>query len=156
MSRIPASIVLSEEDKAYLVKYIKTGKRSARSIKRAQVLLLLQENLPAEQVVERVGISLATLYNIKQRYRKEGLSSALHDKPKSGAPAQISSRQEVQLTALACSEAPTGYSQWSLRLLSDKMVELGYVEHISHEQVRKMLKKASLSLGSRNNGVSAK
>jgi transposase len=120
------------------------------------VLLLLNENIPVTMVVERVNISLATLYNIKQRYFQGGLSSALHDKPKSGAPAKITSRQEVQLTALACSEAPIGYSQWSLRLLSDKMVELGYVEHISHEQVRKMLKKAGLNPGSRSNGVSAR
>ena len=153
MARTAEPVVLSEKDKAYLQQYVKTGKRSARSIQRAQVLLLLHERLPAEAVVERVGISLATLYNIKQRYRKEGLSSALHDKPKSGAPTQISSRQEAQLTVLACSEAPAGYSQWSLRLLSNKMVELGYVEHISHEQIRKMLKKANLSLGSRNSGV---
>lgn len=153
MARTAAPVVLSEKDKTYLQQYVKTGKRSARSIQRAQVLLLLHERLPAEAVVERVGISLATLYNIKQRYRKEGLSSALHDKPKSGAPTQISSRQEAQLTVLACSEAPAGYSQWSLRLLSNKMVELGYVEHISHEQIRKMLKKANLSLGSRNSGV---
>ncbi len=147
MARIAAPEVLSEKDKTYLQQYVKTGKRSARSIKRAQVLLLLHASLPAEQVVESVDISLATLYNIKQRYLKEGMSSAIEDKPKSGAPAQITSRQEAQLTALACSEAPAGYSQWSLRLLSDKMVELGYVEHISHEQVRKMLKKASLSRG---------
>lgn len=153
MAHIAAPIALSEKDKIYLQKYVRTGKRSARSIKRAQVLLFLHESLPAEQVVERVGISLATLYNIKHRYLREGLALALQDKPKSGAPAQITSRQEAQLTALACSEAPAGYSQWSLRLLSDKMVELGYVEHISHEQVRKMLKKASLNLGSKSNGV---
>jgi transposase len=153
MARIAAPVVVSEKDIAYLKQYVNTGKRSARSIKRARVLLHLHEELPVEQVVQRVGVSLATLYNIKQRYLQEGLSSALHDKAKSGAPTHITSRQEAQLTALACSEAPAGYSQWSLRLLSDKMVELGYVEHISHEQVRKMLKKVGLNLGSKSNGV---
>lgn len=153
MARKATPVVLSEKDKTYLQQYVKTGKRSARSIQRAHVLLLLDERLPAEEVVERVGISLATLYNIKQRYLQEGLSWALHDKPKSGAPAQITSRQEAQLTALACSEAPAGFSQWSLRMLSDKMIELGYVEHISHEQVRKMLKKVGLNLGSKSSGV---
>lgn len=153
MARPAEPVVLSEKDKIYLQQYVKSGKRSARSIKRAQILLFLHESLPAEEVVKRVDISLATLYNIKQRYLKEGMASAIHDKPKSGAPAQITSRQEAQLTALACSEAPAGYSQWSLRLLSDKMVELGYVEHISHEQVRKMLKKVGLNLGSRSSGV---
>lgn len=153
MARTAAPVVLSEKDTTYLQQYVKTGKRSARSIKRAQVLLFLYESLSAEQVVERVGISLSTLYNIKQRYLKEGMFSAIKDKPKSGAPPQIGSRQEAQLTALACSQAPAGYSQWSLRLLSDKMIELGYVDHISHEQVRKMLKKVGLSLGSRNSGV---
>lgn len=156
MARRAQAVLLTDQDKTYLQQYIATGKRSARSIKRGQVLLLLAEPLPAEAVAQRVGISLATLYNIKHRYLQEGLSSALQDKPKSGAPTQITSRQQAQLTAGACSQAPAGYSQWSLRLLSDKMVELGHVAHISHEQVRKMLKKANLNLGSRNSGVLAK
>ncbi len=153
MARQAQAVVLSEKEIASLQEYLHTGRRSARAIKRARVLLQLQAGLSAKEVAQSSEVSLATLYNIKQRYLQEGLSSALQDKPKSGAPTQITSRQEAQLTALACSEAPAGYSQWSLRLLSDKMVELGHVAHISHEQVRKMLKKINLSLGSRNNGV---
>ena len=69
----------------------------------------------------------------------------LHDKPRSGRPIEIDGGQRAKVTALACSDAPTGHSRWALRLLADKAVELGYCEHLSHTQVKTILKKTPSS-----------
>jgi hypothetical protein len=69
----------------------------------------------------------------------------LKDKPRSGRPPEISGRQRAKITALACSTPPEGHARWSLRLLADRVVELGYVEHLSHNHAGKILKKTSSS-----------
>ena len=77
-----------------------------------------------------------------QNYKEEGLL-CLADKPRSGRPIEIDGSQRAKITALACSEAPAGYARWSLRLLAEKAVELGYCENISHTDVGVILKKIS-------------
>ena len=88
---------------------------------------------------------VATVFNIKRRYLSEGLATALHDKPRSGKPARISGESRARITALACSQAPEGHARWTLRLLADKAVELGFVESISHNTVKEVLKKTASS-----------
>jgi transposase len=75
-------------------------------------------------------------------YKEKGLK-VLEDEPRSGRPIQIDGEQRAKVTALACSEPPEGYARWSLRLLADKAVELGYFEHLSHTEVADILKKTS-------------
>ncbi|HEX7635409.1 MAG TPA: IS630 family transposase, partial [Noviherbaspirillum sp.] len=65
-------------------------------------------------------------------------------------------KQCAHLIAVACSDAPDGHGHWTLRLLTDKAVELGFAESLSHEAVRDVLKKTSLSRGKRSNGASRK
>ena len=84
---------------------------------------------------------MGTVYNVKRRYQQEGLEAALREKPRSGRPVEIDGTQRAKLTALACSTAPTGYARWTLRLLADKAVALGFVEHLSHNAVKESLKK---------------
>ena len=86
-----------------------------------------------------------TVYNIKRRYLAGGFEAALFDQPRSGRPVEISGIQRAKITALACSTPPEGRARWSLRLLADKVVELGYSEHLSHTQARKILKKTNSS-----------
>jgi hypothetical protein len=74
-------------------------------------------------------------------YLSEGLAAALHDKPRSGKPVSINGTARAKLTALACSAAPAGHARWTLRLLADKAVEFGFVEAISHNTVKAVLKK---------------
>ncbi len=78
----------------------------------------------------------------RDRFVAEGVAS-LKDKPRSGRPVRIDGKQRAAVTALACSEPPTGYGQWTLRLLADKLVELEYCEAISHTQVAHILKKTN-------------
>lgn len=101
-----------------------------------------------EQIREALDLSRTTVYNLKKRFAAEGLEGALYDRPHPNPRAHLlDGRGEAKLLALACSTAPEGSSRWTLRLLADKMVELEYVESISHETVRQTLKKTKSNRG---------
>ena len=96
----------------------------------------------------------ATLYNWRKRLAEEGLEAALHDRPRPGARPKLDAKGEATLIALACSDPPEGRECWTMQLLADRLVELGVVEAISDETVRRTLKKTRLSPGRRSSGVS--
>jgi len=85
--------------------------------------------------------------NVRRRYVEGGLSAALNDKGWPGAKPKLTGELEAKLVLLACSEPPKGYARWTLRLLADQMIELGYIDDVSHVTVREWLKKTNLSLG---------
>jgi hypothetical protein len=85
--------------------------------------------------------------NVRRRFLSGGLQAALYDKGWPGAPPKFTGEVEAKLTMLACSDPPEGAARWTLRLLADKMVELGYVDSISHVTVGEMLKKTKSSRG---------
>ena len=101
-------------------------------------------------------LSLPTVFNIKRRYLAQGLDVALYDRPRPGKPPKIDGAARAKITALACSTAPTGHARWTLRLLADKAVELGFCESISHETVKEVLKKPRSNHTARGRGVSAR
>lgn len=117
------------------------GTTAARTQTRARVLDLLHRGQHPDTIAETLQISTATFYNVKGRYRRDGFAVALYDPPRPGRPVEITGAQRAQITALACSQAPVGHTRWTLRLLADKAVELGLVEHISHNAVKEILKK---------------
>lgn len=147
MSRQVQSLTLKEREEAQLQEMLQKGVHSVRSLKRGQVLLGLHQGNKPSQVVQQVGVSLATVYNIAKRYEQEGLDSALREKPRPGQPSKFDKALQAQLTALACSPAPEGHGRWTLRLLADKLVELRWVDSISHQAVAEQLKKTLSSLG---------
>ncbi len=114
---------------------------SVREQTRARILDLLNRGEHPKHIAEILQVGIATVYNIQKRYLKEGLGSALTDKPRSGKPSIITGEEKARLTALACAEAPVGHARWTLRLLADKAVEFGFIESISHNEVGKILKK---------------
>lgn len=148
-------IALSTIARDYLTSYVSKGKHSARAIKRATVLLVLNDGASPSEAASRAGVSLATVYNLKRRYQEQQgeVSKVIEEKVRPGQPPKITPQVEAQITALACSKAPEGRSQWTLRLLADKVVELGYVDELSHEAIRKCLKKVGSNRGKRNSGV---
>lgn len=156
MARPACSFRLHNEEVTQLQQMLTKGKHSVRSLKRAQVLLALQDSNTPSVVAQRVGVSPAMVYNIRNRYLAEGLSSALTEKPRTGQPSKFDKATQAHLTALACSEAPDGRSRWTLRLLADRLVELRLVESISHQAVGEQLKKTALSPGSSSSGASVK
>ena len=122
-----------------------SGTIKARKQNRCRILLLMTEGKSQYAIADILKMSRTTVNEICQRYIKGGLENALNEKPRSGAPSIFNGKQKVKITALACSKAPEGKSQWSLRLLSDKAVELKIVDNISHMEISRILKKTKLN-----------
>jgi transposase len=141
MAQQTESIQLSNEERCSLKTLFSGGNGSNRQQRRARILDLLARNSSAAEIATLLGCSPTTVYNVKHRYQAEGLESALTEKPRSGKPVQISGEARARITALACSDAPAGHARWTLRLLADKSVELGFCESVSHNHVRQILKK---------------
>lgn len=117
------------------------GKSTARVQTRGRVLDLLHRAEQPARIAEIMQVGIGTVYNLQKRYLKEGLESALTEKPRSGKPPVISGEMKARITALACSDAPTGHARWTLRLLADKAVEFGLVDSISYKTCGEILKK---------------
>ena len=105
-------------------------------------------------MAEALDVALSTVYPVKQRFAEEGLARALQDRPQANRPRKLDDRGEAHLIALACSPPPEGHDHWTLRLLAGKVVELGLASSMSHEGVRKRLKKTLSSRGRRRSGAS--
>ena len=130
---------------------IRRGNAPARTQTRARILLLTDrsqgQKRTDEEVAKAVLCSKGTVGNVRRRYREGGLETALYDRPRPGAEPKVTGDIEAKLAMLACSEPPTGQCRWTLRLLADKMVELSYVDEISHVTVGEHLKKTNSSPG---------
>lgn len=143
-------VQLTDKQHQKLTKLISSGSAPARKITRARVLLKTDENGPGvtdREAAEALDSSMATVQRVRERFCRQGLEAALErSMPDREYKRALDGRGEARLIALACSEAPAGRSRWTIRLLADKMVELGYVDTLSRETVRRTLKKTSLSL----------
>ncbi len=95
-----------------------------------------------------------TVFRTKRRYAEAGLDGVLHDRPQANRYRKLDDRGEAHLIALACSDPPEGHDHWTLRLLADKVVELGLASSLTHETVRLRLKKTPSSLGKNASGAS--
>jgi len=133
-------VKLTSGEKEQLKELLSKGSLKSRTYKRIMALLELDKGNTYVCVKERVGISTVSLGKLVKKYKSRGVS-CIYDAPRPGRPVKIDSDQENEVTLLSCSEAPEGYSQWSLRLLADKMVELGHSDSISHTQIGNILKK---------------
>ncbi len=147
-------VELTKEEREYLHKLISAGSAPARKLNRARILLKADVGKHAEaqalldrQIAQMLETSTATVQRARERFYEGGLQAALErSKPERVYKRSLEGRAEARLIALACSEPPRGRNRWSFRLLADKAVELGIVESISHEAVRKALKKTNSSL----------
>lgn len=139
-------VKLTSEERARLFEWIGRGERPAREQTRARVLLKADEGPggPAwsdDRIAEAFELSVGGVAGIRQRFSERGLEGTVQRKsPAREYDRTLDGEQEARLIQLACTEAPEGRSQWSLRLLADRMVELGVVDSISHETVRRTLR----------------
>ncbi len=147
-------VTLTAEERSELKQMIRAGKHKARKITRARILLKADQSKdsPAwadKQISQALEVGTATVERIRKRFVEEGLEAALNRRKESTLRFQrkLDGHKEAQLIALVCSEPPEGRSHWALRLLADKLVELGVVETISHETVRRTLKKINSNPG---------
>jgi hypothetical protein len=151
MGKIFYKVTLAKEERDSLLALTKKGKHSARKTIHALILLNADEgsftDLPKKtnkSIAEHLKVGESMVERIKKRFVLESIEAALDDKPSEREyKHKIDGDLEARLIALSCSEPPDGYSQWSLRLLADKAVELEYVDSISHETVRRSLKKTN-------------
>lgn len=146
---IKYKVSLTKEEHEQLLGIIGKGVHSSQVYRNAYILLNCDEGdygkkLKGKEIIQVLKVSMRMIDRIKQRFAEEGFDACLDRKPMSKIKEKIVDGDvEAHLIALSCSKAPEGFSRWSLRMLSDKMVELKYVESISHETVRKTLKKAN-------------
>ena len=136
---------LTEEERKELERLVRSGKESARKIRYAQALLKANAGWTDPEISEAFDMSINTVGRVRQRFVQEGMDVALgarSPKPKPHAR-KLDGKREAHLIALACSKPPEGHTRWTLRMLADRMVELAYVESLSHEAVRQVLKKTS-------------
>ena len=140
-------VELSAAERRRLRDVTQKGHAGARVIRRAQTLLLADEGYQNKEIAQVLGVASETVKNTNKRYVKEGLDSALHERPRPGHGRKLCGREEAQLIALACSAPPEGRTRWSLRLLAEWLVALEIVEEVSYQTVRRTLKKTRSNRG---------
>ena len=148
-------IKLSKEEVEELTSIIKKGNHSSQAFRSAYVLLNCDKGAYSEdssitnaEIKKILKIGDRTIDRIKRKFIEEGFEAVLERRPSlQNYTKKMDGDLEAKLVTLCCSEPPAGYARWSLRLLADKLVELKYVESISHVSVRRALKKTNLSLG---------
>jgi transposase len=147
-------VTLTKEERDQLMTITRSGTHAAKKVMHALILLNVDKGAYSEnhhtneKICKILKIGMRTIDRVKKRFVEEGFDAALKMAPTSRMYDKlIDGDIEAHLIAMACGEPPEGYARWSLRLLADKMVELRYVENISHETVRRTLKKTNLSLG---------
>jgi len=145
--------MLTKKEREDLIEITKKGKHTSRKARNSYILLNCDDSKFSEKVTNKticqvLKIGMRTIDRVKKSFVEEGLEICLTGKKSSRVyEKKADGEVEAHLIALACSKTPAGFAQWSLRLLADKMVELNYIDSISHETVRKILKKTNLSLG---------
>jgi len=159
MPKIKYRFSLSQEERDELKAIVAKGKHNSQKVLNALILLNYDEDaseprtLGEQEIATVLKVSAMKIHRVKQRFVEEGLKIALNGhKGKRIYKRKADGDFEAHLVALSCSEPPEGQAQWSLRLLADKVVELGYIENVSYETVRRVLKKTKSSLGGKSAG----
>lgn len=140
-------IELTENEQNELKGIVNQGSHAARQIKRAQILLHSHAGKTPAEIAEWLDVCVTTVYTTRHHYLAAGLTAALTEKARPGQPPKLDLRQQAEIMALACSEAPPGHVRWTIRLLADRVVKAEIVDHLAPETLRLFLKKTNLSLG---------
>ena len=145
-------IELSEQDKTELLDIVTKGSSPARTVLRANILLASDKHsekyLTVAEIANVYHTTPTTVQTVRTSYCEKGLEATINRKKRETppVPAKVTGEVEAHVIALACGKPPEGYAKWTLRLLADKTVELGYITSISHVTVSNILKKTNLSL----------
>jgi hypothetical protein len=147
-------VKLTREERDFLENIIGKGRGSAGSLGKARILLKADDGWKDEQIVLALETSRSTVERVRKQFVLEGLEAAISRKKRETPPIApiFDGEKEARLVQLACSEPPEGHSRWSLRLLEDKVVELGIVEKASDSTIGRVFKKTNFSLIAGNNG----
>ena len=153
------TVTLTKDERTELKRISSKGKHRSQKVLNSLVLLgcdegEYQEKRSTNEEISRVlKTSMRKIDRVKKRFVVDSLDVALNGRKGSRVYAKkIDGDFEAHLVALSCSEPPKGFARWSLRLLADKVVEFDYIDSISHESIRRVLKKTNSSLGSAKDG----
>ena len=141
-------VTLTDEERCFLRKLVSSGKGAARKLLHGRILLQADASPEGmrytdEAIAEALGVSLSTIHRVRQPFVEESLATAVNPRRPRRRPDKVTIQGEVdqQLIALACGEPPRGHGRWTVRLLADRMVELGYVARVSRATVRQAFTK---------------
>jgi hypothetical protein len=152
-------VTLTVEEREFLQKLIRKGNTAGYRIRHAQLLLALDEIPANEQCTDEklgkiYGTHIRAIGNLRKRFVKDGFEAALGRKKREVPPRiKIDGEAEAKIIAIACSEPPEGRGRWTLKLLANKVVELGILDSISGHGIGGLLKKTALSHGYRKSGA---
>ena len=152
MPSIKYVIELSNQEKVRLMEIVKKGSSPARTILRANILLASDKQsdkyMTVSEIANAYRTTPTTVQTVRASYCKKGLEATITRKKRETPPipAKVTGEVEAHVIALACGQPPERYSKWTLRLLANKTIELGYIESISHVTISTILKKTNLSL----------
>jgi transposase len=137
---------LSDEERSLLEETVKKLKGTAQKVRRANMLLKADvdgPNWPDTKIAEALSCRVQTVEKVRRRFVTEGLDAVLNRKKRTTPPRAkvLDGKQEAEIIAMRLGEPPAGFANWTLRLLADQVVELGIADSISHETVRRTLKK---------------
>lgn len=155
-------VTLTEDERETLRELTSKGKHNSQKILNALILLSCDKSefnanhSTSEEISRILNISMRKVDRVKKRFVEEGLEVALNGEKRNRVYAKkVDGDFEAHLVALSCSEPPEGFARWSLRLLADQVVELDYIENISHETIRRILKKRNQTLAKERMGNSS-
>jgi transposase len=135
------NINLKNSEVKFLTNFIRKGKKNARSLTRARILLLANQGKGDTEISKTLSVGRSTALRIRKRYLEEGLQSALVDKPRSGQPEKYNEKHAAEIIALACTKPPEGRKRWSLSLLCEELRKIEEFKTINRETIRLILKK---------------
>lgn len=136
-------VKLTEGERTHLKQLLGKGKLSARKLKRAQILLAADAGQIDEAIAANVQVHVNTVERVRKRFVEGGIEPALTEAKRPGGKSKLDGKGEAILIALACSDPPTGRRQWTMRLLAERLVQMGVVDTLSDETVRLHLKKTT-------------
>ena len=145
MPQQPA-VTLTEEERTTLETFVHRGKANARTITRARILLKSADGWSTSALATAFDVCEATVTNVRGRFAQGGVEAVLHDKVQQHRRSALSGLQTAHLIAVACSPSPDGHDHWTVRLLAQKAVELGFVTNISPTTIHDLLKKTRTAL----------
>jgi len=149
-------VILTAEELSLLEDVLNKGKHSAQKRKRAHAMLLAHQGLTDRENASISGMRVRSIEDMRKHFVEKGFELTLNGIPKKPRSEKITGEDKARLIALACEVKPDGHSHWSLRVLQEKFLALESVgvSSVSHETIRKALKKARPSLGKGGNGAS--
>ena len=144
---------LKRRDRVILKGLLVHGEHHAREMMRASILMALDRGVDDAAIAQVLGTERTTIWRTRKAYQEGGLQSALYDMPRPGRPVKYEMREQAEIVALACSDPPEGRERWTLTLLTQAAREKAGLDSLNRESVRVILKKTSVSLGSRRCGA---